>query len=141
MAYIGLTFLGIIAVLLVRAGWTPQKQLTVILAVLLGGALLAVFGEQVLQSGGLITKGPGEDGITWVEPTLYLAMIAGMMAKYFFDAIGDGNAINFQKWQFIKPIFISPIVFGVIYSAIDQSTSGLLLIIFSFQNGFFGRPF
>ncbi len=42
MAYIGLTFLGIIAVLLVRAGWTPQKQLTVILAVLLGGALLAL---------------------------------------------------------------------------------------------------
>ena len=133
-----MTVLGIIAVVLVRQGWTAQKQLTVILAVLLGGVLLAVFGEQVLRSGGIITKGPGGgDANTWVEPTLYLAMIAGMMGKYFFDAIGEGNTLRFQKWQFIKPIFISPIVFGVIYGVIDESTSLVLLFIFASRNGFF----
>ncbi len=64
-------------------------------------------------------------------------MIAGMMGKHFFDAIGEGNTLRFQKWQFIKPIFISPMVFGVIYGAIDESTSLVLLFIFAFQNGFF----
>ena len=64
-------------------------------------------------------------------------MVAGMAAKYLYDAIGEGNAPKLQKWQIVKPFLVSPIVFGVIYATMDESTSYLLLLIFSFQNGFF----
>jgi len=77
--------------------------------------------------------------IPWFEFMLYFVMIAGMAAKYLYDAIGEGNKIQFQKWQFIKPIFVSPLIFASIYALIEKGTSKplILLLIFSFQNGFF----
>lgn len=139
MAYLFLTVLGVVAVLLVSSQWTVRKALTVILLIIIAGGIgFSIIDVFVLSDGETISKGPAAfKGISWFDMALYFVMIAGMMAKYLFDAIGDTNDIKFQKWQFIKPIFISPIVFGVIYSAIDQSTSGFLLFIFSFQNGFF----
>jgi hypothetical protein len=74
--------------------------------------------------------------VLW-EVALYFAMVVGMAAKYFYDAIGKGNTPVIEKWQVVKPLLVSPIVFGAIYGTMDESTSSLLLLIFSFQNGFF----
>ena len=139
MAYLFLTVLGVVAVLLVGSQWPGRKALTFILFILIAGGIgFSLIDLFFLSDGDTIAKGPEAfKGISWFDMALYFVMIAGMMAKYLFDAIGDTDDINFQKWQFLKPILISPIVFGVIYSAIDQATSGLLLFIFSFQNGFF----
>ena len=139
MAYIFLTVFGVLAVLFVSPQWPGRKALPFILSfIVAGGTIYSISEVFFLSESEIISKGEGSiEGIPWLEIALYFVMLAGMMSKYFFDAIGDGNIINFQKWQFIKPIFISPIVFGVLYSATDQSTSVVLLIIFAFQNGFF----
>jgi hypothetical protein len=35
--------------------------------------------------------------------------------------------IHFNKWQFIKPFLVSPMIFGVVYATIPETTSALLL--------------
>lgn len=140
MIYIVLSIIGIVALWLVRLEWGWKRQITFILTVLIGGLVLflcAVFfffqPQDVTQRGlsSFLTQLP------WFEIGLYFVMLAGITAKYFFDAIGKGNKIEFQKWQLFKPMLVSPIVFGVIYGSIGESTPLLLNSIFAFQNGFF----
>ena len=64
-------------------------------------------------------------------------MIMGMAAKYLFDAIGEKNKIHFEKWQLFKPMLVAPIVFVAFYATVNQESSFLMTIGFSFQNGFF----
>jgi hypothetical protein len=75
----------------------------------------------------------------WFEVSLYFVMLLGMAAKYCYDAIGEGSDLNFQKWQLFKPMLVSPLVFGAIYGNMGEQTPRLLLLIFSFQNGFFWK--
>jgi len=78
--------------------------------------------------------------IPWIEVGLFFSMLVGMAAKYFYDAVdamGRRKKISFYKWQFFKPMLVSPIVFGTVYANIQQNTSSILLLIFAFQNGFF----
>lgn len=138
MAYLILSILGLIAVLLVKSDSNRKKQVIFIFAVIVGGSIAYIIIDLMMRPD-VIEKGPSSmlSEIAWLEISLYFVMLAGMAAKYFYDAIGEGNTIQFQKWQFMKPIFVSPIVFGAIFVAMDESTSALLLLIFSFQNGFF----
>ena len=105
---------------------------------LLGGLILYI-AIDLMAKPDVIKKGSASwmAEIPWFEIGLYFVMLAGMAAKYFYDAIGESNKIHFQKWQFIKPIFVSPIVFGLIYGGLAKETSIVVLLIFSFQNGFF----
>lgn len=138
MVYIILSIIGVAAVALLKPNWGTRKQLIFILAPLLTAMVVYVIID-FSTSEFPIEKGRSSllSAIPWFEISLYFVMIAGMSAKYLFDAIGDGNEIKFQKWQLIKPVFISPIVFGVVYSGLEKETSRMLILLFSFQNGFF----
>jgi hypothetical protein len=68
---------------------------------------------------------------------MFLLMLAGMAAKYLWDAIGEGDRIQFQKYQFIKPMLISPIVFAAVWANMQNQPDGVANFFFAFQNGFF----
>lgn len=139
MAYIVLSVIGLVSVLLLRSGWNGKKQASFFLLILVIGLILYGVINLIRLQTGDVPKGATSvlSTIPWLEIGLYFVMLIGMAAKYFYDAIGEGNKIQFQKWQFIKPILISPLVFGTIYSGLGEQTAKLLLLIFSFQNGFF----
>lgn len=141
MVYIALSIAGIIAVGIVRPEWSKKAQIIFILAVIAVGLVLFVgadflfFWPQDVTHRGVFSF---LAQIPWLEISLYLLMLAGMAAKYLFDAIGgQGRKPKFNKWQLFRPMLISPIVFGVIYGNIGESTPLLLNLIFAFQNGFF----
>jgi len=138
MAYVILSLIGLAAVLLVGSNWKQHKQILFISMAIVCGTVLYVIID-LNFTGGMVEKGSGSfwENIPWKEIGLYFAMVAGMAAKYFYEAIGEGNTISFRKWQFLKPMFISPLVFGAIYTQTPPSASGVFLMIFSFQNGFF----
>lgn len=139
MAYIALSIIGVLAVIAVRQRWKLKKQLVFILSVLLLGLVAYLCADLFfLESNDVISKGAGsETSIPWLEMALYFIMIVGMVAKYFYDAVGQGSKVDFQKWQFLKPILVSPIVFAAIYGGAGEDASLMLLLIFAFQNGFF----
>jgi hypothetical protein len=87
----------------------------------------------------LITKGDFFAKIPCLEIGLYFIMLMGMASKYLYDAIGERNRkkIKFNKWQFIRPFLVSPMIFIAVYSMIPETTSAFLLLIFAYQNGFF----
>ena len=138
MAYVILSLIGLAAVLFVGSNWKRNSQILFIsMAIVCGTVLYIIIALSFTE--GLTERGSGSfwEKIPWKEIGLYFAMVAGMAAKYFYEAIGEGNTISFKKWQFLKPMFISPLVFGAIYTQTPASASGVFLMIFSFQNGFF----
>jgi len=140
MAYIILSVLGLIAVLCVRLVWRPNTQILFILAVItIGFAFSLCVDLVVLQGSGMIHKGFPFNALPWFEVSLYFVMLLGMAAKYFYDAIGEENTFTFHKWQLIKPVLVSPIVFAAVYSMFAAESSKALLLTFSFQNGFFWK--
>lgn len=142
MAYIVLTITGVLSVILVNKDWQRRKQIIFIGAVILLGALAYLAIEIIaLKSEGGISKGV-EDiiaALPWSEIGMYFAMVAGMTSKYMFDAIGNRKRgrIKLYKWQLIKPILVSPIIFAGIYSQLPENTATFMLLLFSYQNGFF----
>lgn len=138
MAYIILSVTGLLGVLLIRSTWSRTKQVVFFCKVIASGMIASVFANFISEPN-VISKGPSVilSQIPWLEIMLYLIMIAGMAAKYLYDAIGKGNNPSIEKWQFFRPLLVSPIVFGSIYANLGNSTPSLLLFIFSFQNGFF----
>jgi hypothetical protein len=135
MNYVILSLIGIVAVLVLKSDWNWKQQMGFILSAIIIGSIVLVIIEKLNSN---IHKGPpSADDISWFEMFSYLCMVAGMAARYFFDAFGKGNKFRFQKKQFFRPLLISPIVFGIVYLSMDENTSKPLLLIFSFQNGFF----
>jgi hypothetical protein len=142
MAYIVLTIVGIMALILVKKEWRENKKIIFVGATIFLSALVyALIDALVLQAGGPSTKGDKSffAKIPWLDIGLYLVMVIGMASKYLFDAICDKDRkkIKFNKWQFLKPFLVSPIIFAAVYSIIPESDSIFLLLIFSYQNGFF----
>jgi len=138
MVYLALSIIGIVAVWAVRPGWSKKAQIVFILAAIAGGLVLFLCAD-FLRAQDITQRGISTFWvqIPWLEISLYFVMLVGMAAKYFFEAIGEGNKIEFQKWHLFKPMLVSPIVFGVVYGSIGESTPLLLNLIFAFQNGFF----
>jgi hypothetical protein len=142
MAYIVLTLIGMIAILMVKKEWPGGKQVRFILAVLLVGLLgyLAV-DILVLEDGTVISKGAGEilANLPWQDLGMFFSMLVGMASKYLFDVIGEKNRrrIAFNKWQFLKPFLVSPIIFVTILSQVPGNIPAFMLFIISYQNGFF----
>jgi hypothetical protein len=66
-------------------------------------------------------------------------MVLGMASKYLFDVICEKKRrrIAFNKWQFLKPFLVSPIIFGAILSQVPENISAFMLFLISYQNGFF----
>jgi len=140
MAYVILSLLGLIAVLCVRLVWRPNTQIIFILTVItIGFAFYLFIDTFFFRDIDTIHKGFNLKALPWFEVILYFVMLLGMAAKYFYDAIGEGSTLNFQKWQLIKPMLVSPIVFAAIYGMFAEESSRVLLLTFSFQNGFFWK--
>ncbi|NIO87683.1 MAG: hypothetical protein GTN53_44295 [Candidatus Aminicenantes bacterium] len=125
MVYIILTIAGWIAVIIVKKEWSEAKQVLFILSVLLAGMLgyLAV-DFLVLEEGQVISKGVGEvlANLPWEDIGMFFSMLVGMASKYLFDVIGEKKRrrIAFNKWQFLKPFLVSPIIFGTILSQVPD---------------------
>ena len=140
MAYIVLTIVGLLSLILVKKDWQQKKQITFVCAIIIMGALIYFLIDIfILQSRKGITKGDFFAKIPWLEIGLYFIMLLGMASKYLYDAIGERNRkkIKFNKWQFIRPFLVSPMIFIAVYSMIPETTSAFLLLIFAYQNGFF----
>ena len=138
--FIVLSIVALLALLLVKKDWRQKKQIifvcTTIILSALAYALIDVF---FLQPGGRKGEENFFSKIPWLEIGLYFVMLIGMASKYLFDAIGEKNRrkIKFNKWQFIKPFLVSPMIFAAVYSIITEIGSAFLLLMFSYQNGFF----
>jgi hypothetical protein len=138
--FIVLSVVALLAMLLVKKDWRQKKQIIFVCIIIIVGAvaytLIDVF---VLQPGDPRGEENFFSKIPWLEIGLYFVMLMGMASKYLFDAIGERNIrkIKFNKWQFIKPFFVSPMIFAAVLSIIPESGSVFLLLIFSYQNGFF----
>lgn len=141
MVYIILSILGILATITVKSKWNYKIQTFFMFFVLIIGSFLFLGIVFSLEYMGIIEKGAASFfvQIPWIEIALYFVMIAGMEAKYIYDWIGSGKGRQkkFQKWQMLKPMFVSPLVFGSIYASMSEISSFVLLFVFAFQNGFF----
>lgn len=142
MAYIVFSIIGVLSLIIVKKNWHEEKQIIFVSSTIIGSVLLYVLVDIfVFQAQGGISKGSDDilSKIPCLEIGLYFVMLMGMASKYLFDAIGEKNRkkIKFNKWQFIKPFLVSPMIFLSVYSLIPEKTSTLLLLIFSYQNGFF----
>lgn len=141
MIYLILSLSGVIATSVIKSTWSLKRQVSFILSALF--LVLIIFWgiDFMLENSSIIEKTDSSvwDKIPWFDIILYFTMIMGMAAKYFYDVIGVSRRkkIIIRKWQLIRPFFISPLVFGALYSYLDQTSSEMLLLIFAFQNGFF----
>lgn len=138
MVYLILSVIGVLSVLLLKTRWRFSRQLVFVVGLLLSGIVVYI-AQDFARRPEVIEKGALEvlAAIPWREVSLYLVMIAGMASKYIYDMIDAGNGVSLQKWQFIKPICVSPIVFASVYTVVGKESSTVLLLLFAFQNGFF----
>jgi hypothetical protein len=142
MAYIVSTLIGWLAVIGVKRAWPERKQVLFILMVMAVGVLgyLAV-DILLLEDQTVISKGAREilANLPWKDMGMFFAMVLGMASKYLFDVIGEKKRrrIAFNKWQFLKPFLVSPIIFGAILSQVPENISAFMLFLISYQNGFF----
>ncbi|UCH95212.1 MAG: hypothetical protein JSV88_33895 [Candidatus Aminicenantes bacterium] len=142
MAYIFLTLMGWISVIIVKKRWSGAKQVLFIMTVILAGMVgyLAV-DLLVLEDNQGIPKGVVDilANLPWQDIGMFFSMLAGMASKYLLDVIGEKKRrrIAFNKWQFLKPFLVSPIIFGTLLSQAPENMPVFTLIILSYQNGFF----
>jgi uncharacterized membrane protein len=66
---------------------------------------------------------------------VYLAMMAGMVAKTIFDHLTRNT--NLEWKTFLIPLVVSPLVYGFVFRFVKGSEEKVLMLIFGFQNGFF----
>ncbi len=142
MAYIVLTFLGLLALLLVKKSW-PRKTKLVFMAlvIIIGFLVYTAIDLFILEPSDIIFKGPDNilSKIAWLDLGLYAAMLFGMASKYLYDLIGDKpkKKLKFNKWQFFKPFLVSPAIFVSVLALLPEQRSSLMILVFSYQNGFF----
>ncbi len=146
MAYLTLALLLLLATFLIRPNWNLRTQwaiLSTVLVFAVGGLLLF---DIIIKSGAVggpqsaISKGAPSVNTCVVckEIFLFLLMLAGMMAKGLYDGLGQKENAPFDKRRILRPLLVSPIVFGTVYGGIGEyAASSMLLWIFAFQNGFF----
>lgn len=155
MAYIVLTFLGLLALILVKKSWPRKTKLVfVVLVILVGFLVYTAIDLFILEPSDIVIKGPvdsdkfpkifkGPDNILskipWLDIGLFLAMLFGMASKYLFDIIGEKpkKKLRFNKWQFFRPFLVSPIIFITVLALLPEKTSILMILVFAYQNGFF----
>jgi len=79
----------------------------------------------------------------WDNLWMFLAMLLGMSGKYFYDGF-DKDEFKFELKKFIRPLFVSPMIFLLILTLIDVKELidiGTLnitkIVLLSYLNGFF----
>jgi hypothetical protein len=76
----------------------------------------------------------------WVALCYFASMVLGMLAQTIWFALQQrtaGALPTFDKWEFVKPALVAPIVFIAVYQTITDGTFKAMTLLFSFQNGFF----
>ena len=140
--------LGIVGVLLWN-DWARRyheapgaRRATLFIAMSLLVIGLGVIGLSQLET--RETMAVGAPPFPWMQVSLlFLAMILGMIAQYFY--FHDVTKLDWSS--FTKPFFASPIVFLPLVSATQGSMDGLevfemsdlMLLLVAFQNGFFWK--
>jgi hypothetical protein len=85
-------------------------------------------------------QNPVAEASRWTALAYFAAMVLGMTAQTVWHALGQQRArrpISLDKWEFVKPALVAPIVFLAVYQNISQPDITIVMLIFSFQNGFF----
>jgi hypothetical protein len=76
----------------------------------------------------------------WTSLSYFVTMVLGMMAQTLWQAIKQRKKHQpptLDKWEFVKPALVAPIVFVAVYHNISESHVTAIMLLFSFQNGFF----
>lgn len=97
------------------------------------------------------SKGVGENNEIYFVIILYIFMLLGMLANYFYNRFSKPktNRESFDIGLFIAPIFASPIIFIPLLASLQTAdielsnltTTKLMVFIVSFQNGFFWKEY
>lgn len=147
--------IGLLILLLLRELWQVSRSskvnlqyrpgpgsVTVLLAIFITITLLVIATSMLSLPEAM---GAGDNPIPWsTVGLLYLAMLAGITAQYFFFA-KEGD--NFQLRAFIKPFLASPVLFIPLASSYQEalhpfeafSMADLMMLLAAFQNGFFWK--
>jgi hypothetical protein len=129
----------------VRTASTEKMQRSQATRFIVG--LLLIIGVSVVTTIWLRTyetMDSGNQAVPWgTVALLYIAMIIGMAAQYFYF-----YTRHLFRWRaFIKPFLASPIVFMPLFSAYQKALTSLdafelgdlMLLCVAFQNGFFWK--
>jgi hypothetical protein len=91
-----------------------------------------------------LAGGPQENAIaetaSWTSLVYFVAMVVGMIAQSIWHALQNRKPNKppiFDKWEFVKPALVAPIVFIAVYRNISEPQISIVMLLFSFQNGFF----
>lgn len=147
---IGLVACAVAAIFAVGPRWStsPKTRRTFTAAISLV-ALLAVSMTFLAPTG--ITLGdstPWFDRSPWRESILFVLMLAGMAGRFVTQAIEERRArmkeksgrpvsIRFDAWDFVYPMMVSVITFGVLLQQLDSEAMSAANVVMSFQTGFF----
>jgi hypothetical protein len=135
---------GFLLVLLIASFWRSglSRPLTLLGAALVGFlvwcALLLV--ERLLSVHFLAQEGVSSETSSSTALAYFAAVVAGMLAQTVWDALQKrqpNQAPAFDKWEFVKPGLVAPIVFIAVYQTISEPAFKVVTLLFAFQNGFF----
>jgi len=134
-AFIVLSIVALIGAWAIRFG---NRAVSIGLFVAL---IAAAFGVVYILYGDIVSK--GVELSIWDNLGMFVSMLTGMSAKYFFDEF-DKEDYRFEIRKFVKPLWVAPIVFLVTYVLIDVpkllsigTLTILKIYLLSFTNGFF----
>lgn len=69
---------------------------------------------------------------------LFVAMVAGIMARYYWELLGQGKTFGDTKSiDLLRPLLVSPLVFFPIWAYAVRMPQGPIPVLVAFQNGFF----
>jgi hypothetical protein len=135
---------GFLLVLLIASFWQSglSKLFTLIGAAFVGFLVWCVLllVERLLSVQFLVQEGALAERSPWTSLVYFAAMVAGMLAQTVWDALHKrqpNQAPTFDKWEFVKPGLVAPIVFIAVYQTISDPAFKVMTLLFAFQNGFF----
>jgi hypothetical protein len=103
-----------------------------------------LLGAEHLLSIHFLSHNPVENPIAeaspWAGLAYFVTMVIGMLAQTLWQAIQRRRGRQpptFDRWEFIKPALVAPIVFLAVYHNISDPKISTVMLLFSFQNGFF----
>jgi hypothetical protein len=105
---------------------------------------LGLWGAEHLLSIRFLAPNPAEnpaaEASPWSGLAYFVTLVIGMLAQALWQAIQRRRGQHppaFDKWEFIKPALVAPIVFLAVYHNISEPKITTVMLLFSFQNGFF----
>lgn len=145
MLYFALGILSVLTFILLSRKWAWVWKLVASVVVWVIGFALFYFFSPSFR-----VLGPEGEAPYLTDILLFVVLILGMSAKYLWDLIEIRNernskrspgqpkfGLDFDFWDFVKPMLVSVIVFGVVTSGKHEITR--TAVLGSFQNGFFGQ--